>query len=67
MFDMSSTVEKRKKDILMEFGNGRKVGEQKQWPVKEQGEQEEQLMDIAIGYILLLCMRISWISILHRK
>ena len=42
----------------MESGDGKKVGEVKLWLHKDQVEQAELLMGIAIDYIHLLYMQI---------
>jgi hypothetical protein len=52
---------------MREFGSGGKVGEVEQWPNKEQEEQEEPLMAIAIDSILQLSMPTSWNNILSLK
>ncbi len=38
-------------DILIKYGNGKKAGEVELWPNKEQADQEEQHMAIAIDFI----------------
>lgn len=48
----------------MEYGDGEKDGDQKQWQHKDQAEQVELLMDIAIDFILQLCILISCKNIL---
>jgi hypothetical protein len=51
-------VDNKNTDFSIMFGSGKKVGVVKPWLNRDQGEQEEQLMDIAIDCIVLLFIRI---------
>lgn len=51
----------------MEFGNGPKDGVPKLWLPRDQVEQVELHMVIAIGFTLLHFMPILWKNILHLK
>jgi hypothetical protein len=51
-------VDNRSIDILIKYGNGKKVGEVELWLNKELVEQEELHMDIVIDFILQLYMQI---------
>jgi hypothetical protein len=50
---MSLIVGNKSTDSLIRYGNGKKVGEVRQWLNKEQAELEGQHMVIVIDYILL--------------
>ncbi len=56
--DMLLIVDNRSTDILIKYGNGKKVGEVELWLNKELVEQEELHMDIVIDFILQLYMQI---------
>lgn len=55
---MSSILVNKNIDILIMFGNGRKVGDRKQWLLKEQVELVELLTVIVIDCIRLHYMQI---------
>lgn len=60
-------LDRKNISILMEYGSGKRDGEVKQWQSKGLEEQVEQLMDIAIGYFLLLYMPIKCKNTLTHK